>query len=103
MKYSVWTPSTPPTTMDSNGKERIKYKLPFDGSITRKSPTPMLVTTVLRISWSYLETPTPMDSNGLQWTPMDSNGLQWTPLDSNGKLTIKTYEVQKNDVSIQTI
>ena len=76
--------------MDSNGNEGIRYKLAFDVSITRKSPTPILFTIVLRISWSYLETPTPMDSNGPQClstesdyfyphlqspTPMDSNGL----------------------------
>ena len=60
MNYSVQTPSTPPTQMDSNGKEGINYKLAFEGAINRKSLTPILIITVLR---SYLETPTPMDQS----------------------------------------
>ena len=60
-----------------------------------------------------------MDSNGLKWeapliwsditliespTPMDSSGLQWTPMDSRVKLIFKTFkQLQTNNVSIQTI
>ena len=62
------TPSTPPTQMDSNGKEGIKYKLAFDRAITRKSPTSMLIMISSGIS----------NSNELKWTQMPSAAQEST-------------------------